>query len=276
MELVYIPEHRRREEFYLPYLIESLKSGLGKAVKVGCFFYFYRIIRTNHMNTTKSSPNQLEGVIIKTNLKQEVYRKTISSFALLKEVLKEIAEDYREQLKDKVDENVLPTFQEKGLFEAEFRIGGDILIFSMHSNVFVFNREHPIWKLDYIKSNPLNAYCGVFNIYNFLADSFKYNRYEDLGYLVARIFVNRENHFFVEGKRQSSELVKDFGSDELTKEYLKDIIETTIQYAIDFDLLVPPYEQVKIANVQQMQAEINHSRIQTGKRLGFKFSTDDI
>jgi len=228
------------------------------------------------MDAIKKDDNQLEGIILKTNLKQEVYRKTIGSFALLKEVLKELAEDYREKLKDKVDESVLPTFQEKGLFEAEFKIGGDMLIFSMHSNVFVFNREHPMWKLDYVKANPMNAYCGVFNIYNFLADSFKYNRYEDLGYLVARIFVNRENHFFVEGKRQSSELVKDFGSDELTKEYFKDIIETTIQYAIDFDLLVPPYDQVKIANVQQMQAEINHSRIQTGKRLGFKFNSDDV
>ena len=228
------------------------------------------------MDTPKKNESQFDGIILKTNLKQDVYRKTISSFGLLKEVLKDLAEEYSTKLKNKVDENVLPLYQEKGLFEAEFKLGGDLLVFSMHSNVFVFNREHPIWKLDYIKTNPLNAYCGVFSIYNFLADSFKYNRYEDLGYLVARIFVNHENHFFVEGKRQSGELVKDFGSDELTKEYLKDIIETTIQYAIDFDLLVPPYDQVKIANVQQMQAEINHSRIQTGKRLGFKFSTDDI
>ena len=228
------------------------------------------------METTTKNDNQLDGMIIKTNLKQDVYRKTVGSFALLKEVLKELAEEYREKLKDKVDENVLPIYQEKGLFEAEFRIGGDLLIFSMHSNVFVFNREHPIWKLDYIKANPMNSYCGVFSIYNFLADSFKYNRLEDLGYLIARIFVNRENHFFVEGKRQTSEVVKDFGSDELSKEYLKDIIETAVQYAIDFDLLVPPYDQVKIANVEQMHAEIYHSKIQTGKRLGFKFNSDDI
>lgn len=228
------------------------------------------------MNTKKKEINQLDGMIIKTNLKQEVYRNAVGSFALLKEVLKELAEDYREKLKGKVDDNVLPVYQEKGLFEAEFRLGGDLLIFSMHTNVFVFNREHPMWKLDYIKANPLNAYCGVFNIYNFLADSFKYSRYEDLGYLIARIFVNRENHFFVEGKRQSSELVKDFGSDEMTKAYMKEIIETTIQYAIDFDLLVPPYDQVKIATVEQMTSEINHSRIQTGKRLGFKFNSDDV
>ena len=220
--------------------------------------------------------DELVGLITKTNLKQEVYRNTVRSFGLLKEVLRELVEEYHEKLKDKVEDNILPSFQEKGLFEAEFRIGGDVLIFSMHSNVFVFNREHPIWKLEYIKANPQNSYCGVFNIYNFLADSFKYNRYQDLGYLIARIFVNRENHFFVEGKRQSSELVKDFGSDELTKEYLKEIIETSVNYAIDFDLLVPPYDQVKIATVEQMQVEISHSKIQTGKRLGFKFNSDDI
>ncbi|MDP2890252.1 MAG: hypothetical protein Q8P34_14960, partial [Bacteroidota bacterium] len=201
---------------------------------------------------------------------------TVAMFAVLKEVLRELADEYREQLKDKVDESVLPFFQEKGPFEAEFKLGGDVLIFSMHSNVFVFNREHPIWKLEYIKANAMNSYCGVFSIYNFLADSFKYNRTQDLGYLIARIFVNRENHFFVEGKRQSNEVVKDFGIDELTKEYLKDIIETAVQYAIDFDLLVPPYDDVKIATVEQMQFEINHSRIQTGKRLGFKFNSDDI
>jgi hypothetical protein len=228
------------------------------------------------MNTENSNDKQLDSLIIKTNLKQEVYLNSIKMFAILKDVLRELSEEYRVLLKDKVDDNVLPSFQEKGPFEAEFKLGGDMLIFSMHSNVFVFNREHPIWKLDYIKANPLNSYCGVFNIYNFLADSFKYNRYQDLGYLIARIFVNHENHFFVEGKRQSSEIVKDFGIDELTREYLKDIIETSVKYAIDFDLLVPPYDQVKIATVEQMQVEINHSRIQTGKRLGFKFNSDDV
>ena len=122
------------------------------------------------MNAENKAVNELDGLIVKTNLKQEVYRNTVKSFGMLKEVLKELAEEYHEMLKDKVDDNVLPAFQEKGLFEAEFRIGGDVLIFSMHSNVFVFNREHPIWKLDYIKANPMNSYCGVFNIYNFLAD----------------------------------------------------------------------------------------------------------
>lgn len=220
--------------------------------------------------------NVLNDLVTKTNLKQEVYKNTLKTFGVLKDVLRELADEYREKLKGQVDDHVLPVFTEKGMFEAEFRIGGDTLIVSMHSNVFVFDRDHPIWKLEYIKNDKLNSYCGVFNIYNFLSDSFKYNRTQDLGYLVARIFVNRENHFFVEGKRQSSDLVKDLGTDELSAENLKEIIETALHYTINFDLLVPPYDQVKIATVEQMEVEISHSKIQTGKRLGFKFNSDDV
>ena len=171
---------------------------------------------------------------------------------------------------------MLPSFHEKGPFEAEFRLAADMLLFSMHSNVFVFNREHPVWKVEYIKKDPLNSYCGIVNIYNFLSDSFKYNRMQDLGYLIARIFINRENHFFVEGKRQSGELVKDFEKDVISKDVVKQILDTSIRYAIEFDLLVPPYDQVKIASVEQMKEEINQSKIQTGKRLGFKFNSDDV
>ena len=173
-----------------------------------------------------SNATPMEGLIGKTNLKQEVYRNTVAMFAVLKEVLRELAEEYRDQLKNKVDENVLPFFQEKGPFEAEFKLGGDVLIFSMHSNVFVFNREHPIWKLDYIKANAMNSYCGVFSIYNFLADSFKYNRVNDLGYLVARIFVNNEFHFIVEGKRQVEFLMNNALQQEITEDSLKKILET--------------------------------------------------
>ena len=220
--------------------------------------------------------NKLENLIAKSTIKQLAYNNVYEAFGLIKIVLKELVDEYREILKGKVDEDVLPVFQEKGVFEAEFKLAGDLLIFSMHSNIFVFDRDHPIWKTDYVKANGANSFCGVINIYNFLADSFKYNRVSDLGYLIARIFINWENHFFVEGKRQSDEVVKDFVKDTVNKVILRKIIETSIQYAIDFDLLVPPYDNVKIASVEQMMVEISHSKIQTGKRLGFKFNSDDI
>ena len=54
----------------------------------------------------------------------------------------------------------------------------------------------------YPEENPNRGFCGLIHIYNFLNDSFKYNRVHDLGYLIGRIFINHENHFMVQGKRQ--------------------------------------------------------------------------
>ena len=228
------------------------------------------------MNLPEDKSKNLESIVLKSNVKQKVYQNTLYSFNLLKEALRELVDEYSVLLKGKISAESLPTFHEKGLFEAEFRLAADMLLFSMHSNVFVFNREHPVWKIDYIKNDPLNSYSGIIHIYNFLSDSFKYNRMQDLGYLIARIFINRENHFFVEGKRQSGELVKDFQNDVISKEVIKQILDTSIRYAIEFDLLVPPYDQIKIASVEQMQEEIIHSKMKTGKRVGFKFNSDDV
>jgi hypothetical protein len=97
-----------------------------------------------------------------------------------------------------------------------------------------------------------------------------------LGYLIGRIFINRENHYFVEGKRQMGFLYNNFGQATINKEAIIKIIETAILYSLEFDLLVPPYDMVKIASVAQMNTKIESSKLQTGKRLGFKFNSDDV
>ncbi len=218
----------------------------------------------------------LEAFVIKSTVKQKVYSNTLQSFRLLKKVLKLLEKEYISTLKEQVQPISLPLFRERGPFEAEFEIGGDLLIFSMHSNVFEFDNKHPVLKSPYIQSDPLRSYCGMINIYNFLADSFKYSREKDLGYLVARIFINKDNHFFVEGKRQTEENVKSFAIDTISPGVLRQILETAIGYCIEFDLLVPPYDQVKLATVEQMQQKIIHSKMITGKRLGFVFNSDDV
>ncbi len=218
----------------------------------------------------------LEAFVIKSTVKQKVYENTLQTFVILKKVLKQLEKDYLSIIKNQVSANSLPVYKDRGTFEAEFKIGGDLLIFSMHSNVFEFDDKHPVWNTAYIKEDPLRSYCGTINIYNFLSDSFKYNRVNDLGYLVARIFINKDKHFFVEGKRQTDETVKDYAIDTISPGILRQIVETAIQYSIEFDLLVPVYDQVKMATVDQMREKINHSKMVTGKRLGFGFNSDDV
>ncbi len=228
------------------------------------------------MNSKEYRASLLEAYAIKSTVKQEVYRNTTEAFLILKKVLKQLEKDYIHLLKSKVLEVSYPKYQDKGPFEMEFKIGGDLLLFSMHSNVFEFDNHHPVHKLSYVEEDPLRSYCGMIMIYNFLADSFRYNRGNDLGYLIARVFINREKHFFVEGKRQSGEPVKDFSVDTISPGILREIVETAIEYSVSFDLLVPPYEQVKMATVDQMQEKIVHSKMITGKRVGFTFRTDDV
>lgn len=217
----------------------------------------------------------LNNLSEKSGMKQIVYDNTFATFNLIKEVLHEMATDYNNAFKG-VDKRVKLEYHDRGKFEAEIRIAGDILVFSMHSNVFQFDRDHNIWKLSYVKDNPNASYCGIINVYNFLRDSFKYNRLDDLGYLIGRVFINRDYHYFVEGKRQMGFLYNNFGNATIDKESLISIIQSSILYTLEFDLLVPPYDVVKIASVNQMNTKIENSKLQTGKRLGYKFNSDDV
>jgi len=211
----------------------------------------------------------------KSLLKQKVYDNTLHTFSNVKEILKSLSKEMNVSISG-FDQRIKLEYTDRSSFDAQIKIAGDILLFTMHSNIFQFDREHPAWKTAYIQKNKYNAYSGIINIYNYLSDSFKYSRLEDLGYLIARIFVNHENQYFVEGKRQMGMLFTNYGNEEISKAALQNIILTAIQYALEFDLLVPPYDTVKIATVGQAEAKIQSSRVITGKRVGFQFNSDDV
>mgnify|MGYP001162326802 CR=1 FL=1 len=210
-------------------------------------------------------------------LKQDVFSNIILNFKVLKNVLKEIGDDLKDRI-DQVDERVIIEYKDSGEFEAQLRVSGDLLLFQMHSNVFKFDMENSLWKTSYLSKNQNRGYCGVINIYNFLNDSFKYNRVNDIGYLIGRIFINYENHFMVQGKRQLGFLYNDFINSQIDKDKLKSIVQSSILYALDFDLLVPNYEIVKEISVNQVRLISDTLKLKTGKRLGFTFqnNNDDI
>lgn len=225
------------------------------------------------MNHKESQELMFNLVKEKSVLKQDVFNNIILNFKVLKQVLKEVCDDLSTRI-SQVDERVIIEYKETGEFEAKVRVAGDLLIFQMHTNVFKFDRENSLWKTVYLSENDNRGYCGIINIYNFLNDSFKYNRYNDLGYLVGRIFINHENHFMVEGKRQLGFLYNDFVNHILDKDKLKSIIQSAIIYCLDFDLLVPNYDIIKEVSVREINQRIDDSRIKTGKRLGFVFNSN--
>lgn len=228
-------------------------------------------------NKTGDKREQIvETLKTKSALLQRIFDNTQQVFGQLKEILQEYAVEVNEQLEGVTDKRVKMEYRDRGKFEAQLQLASDILIFSMHTNVFQFERENIIWQNSYVKQDKQNAYCGVINIYNFLSDSFKYNRSADEGYLVARMFINRDFQYMVEGKRQVTYRHDNFGQGAITPEALTDIIENTMAYTLDFDLLVPPYDAVKLVSVDQMNTKIENSKLQTGKRLGYQFRSDDV
>lgn len=216
------------------------------------------------------------GLREKSQLKADVFDQSLEVFNLLKDVLSETSNDLNDMLEEHCNRRVRLEYRDRGRYEAELKFADDVLIFSMHTDIFQFDRNHSIWKNPHIKEDPSRSYCGVICVYNFLSDSLKYNRTEDLGYLVARIYVNKDKSFFVEGKRQKKQNTSIFGKYTLGREELVSIVQTAILYTLSFDLLVPPFDIVKVASVDQINAKIESAKLRTGKRMGFEYNSDDV
>tara|TARA_B100000902_G_scaffold42234_1_gene49936 strand:- start:30024 stop:30689 length:666 start_codon:yes stop_codon:yes gene_type:complete len=207
----------------------------------------------------------------KASTKQDVYRKTQSVFSDLQNLLKAKSISLTKKILDK-DKSIKVLFSSKGKFEAQLKFSGDTLLFHMHSNVFDFPAGHAIHKTKYVKEDNLRTFCGVIHIYNFLSDSLKYNRMNDEGYLIARIFVNKDYHFFVEGDKQLGFLFNDFVKQVIDKHELEKIIESAMIYSLNFDLQVPNISDVNVVSVHQILQMNTSQKIRTAKRLGYKFS----
>lgn len=212
-----------------------------------------------------------EKILEKGGLKLDVYHNTYDCFQDMKVLAKCMIENLKKKVV-KVDQRIQFSYSDHGEFEADLKFGGDMLVISMHTNIFEFPREHDIMNLSYIKQDITRSYCGIINMYNFLADSYKYNRVNDLGYLIARIFVNREYHYFVEGKRQIGLMYNNFSKAKLDRISMKKILETATNYCVDFDLLTPVYDSIKVVSVSERLE--NSMNLRTGKRLGFRFQVD--
>lgn len=213
----------------------------------------------------------LDILLHKSALKQDIFQDTHLVFNRLKKVLNEEATALKADIHD---DRIRMQYIDKGDYEAQIFVGSDVLLFHMHTNVFLLPEAHPFWQLEYLRENPDNGYFGIIYIYNFLAQSFIQGRMEDPGYLIGRIFVNKEGHFFIEGKGALGTSFRDVEKSILTEDMLRDIIHTSFAYALDFDLLTPPYEIVSKINVRQIQVMSSSLNMQTGKRLGFKFEAE--
>ncbi|MBR4648010.1 MAG: hypothetical protein IKO75_12935 [Bacteroidales bacterium] len=213
-------------------------------------------------------------LITKGELKQSIFTVTLETMQLFKDAAKSFEEHYRDNYAD--DHDSIPVlFTNKNQYQFMLKFGGDVLIFLMHTNIFEFSRDHEVMRTPYIKEDKDRSYCGMIQIFNFLGDSLKYDRVNDLGYMIGRIFINKEGHYYIEGKRELAQVINNFSSNEISADAVKEILSSAIRYTLNFDLLVPNYEDMKIITVNDiLQLEEQTNLLRTGKRLGFRFEQD--
>ncbi len=209
----------------------------------------------------------------KASTKQLVYRNTKEVFGQLKEIMKALTYELTSEIYQ-VDPNVTIKYYDKGELEVHLKFSADTLVFMMHTNVFDFESDHYIQKTKYIMADPLREFCGMIQIYNFLADSIKYNREEDLGYLVGRIFVNKEKHFFIEGKRPLAFLYNELATCIISDETLRNVVIEAMYYCLNFDLLAPPLDAVNYISVEQKNLMSFGGGMPTSKHLGFRMESE--
>ena len=225
----------------------------------------------------KSLPKEskiLNALLAKADLKQQIYTKATEGFALIREELNNVSSWIDDNIK-KQGVNASIHSVDRGEYETEFKFAGDTLFFIMHTNIFTFPPENFIYKTAYVKEDPTRAFFGMIMIYNFLSDSISYTRVNDIGYLLGRVFINKDNHYFMQGKKQYSFLHRDFSNLIFNKTAVRSIVEIAITQAVYFDLFVPPIENAQQISLLEKIQSTGTLALKTGKRVGFDLDLYD-
>jgi len=216
--------------------------------------------------------NIVQHIQNKSVIKQQTYKHLLEAFGQIKEQASSLVSQINERTQN-VDKDVTVVMEEISSTEFHVKVAGDLLVFLLHTNIVTFDNEHAIVNSRQIEEDANRRYFGQIMVYNFMSDSVKYNRLNDPGYLVARLLINYENHFFVEGEGQLNFLFKNISDHQITPLDLDVIIKLSITEAAQSDLITPPFQDIKYISLNQKMEKDHH--LGAGEKIGFKMSYQD-
>lgn len=205
----------------------------------------------------------------KSTAKQITYKLLLSAFKLLSKESKRVVDELKVKVRPG-DEDV--TIDYKDIHEHEFQVklAGDLLVFVLHTNIVTFDEGHPVMQEPYIHSNEVNRYFGQIMIYNFMSDSVKFNRVNDPGYLVARLLINHEGRYVIEGEGRLGALFNKISSAPITEGELNVLVKLALTIAIENDLMAPPFTDVRFITLYQKMEKTQE--LGGGQKIGFRMS----
>lgn len=205
----------------------------------------------------------------KSTAKQITYKNLLAAFNLLRKESHRIATELAAQAKPS-DDDVTIYYRDVNEHEFEVKLAGDLLVFVLHTNIVTFDPNSPVMKDPYIRANSVNRYFGQIMVYNFMADSLKYNRINDPGYLLVRLLVNHEGRYVVEGDGQLATLAEKISPQPITEEELTILVKIAMTLAIENDLMAPAFPDVRFITVHQKLEKTQE--LGAGQKIGFQMS----
>ena len=211
----------------------------------------------------------LEGLTQKSAAKQAIYRNTLDAFNMCKKVSKDLVSKLSTRV-NPLDSSVLIEYRDVSELEFHVKIAGDLLIFVMHSNIVTFPEEYDLMKTEYVDADFKRRFFGQIMAYNFMADSIKYSRLNDPGYLLGRVLINIENHFYLEGVDQLDLRYKDISKNVISEEVIEIMVESAMIAAVNNDLMAQDLEDIRKISVKQ---KLDNQQVSRATKVGFNFSS---
>ncbi|HZY79749.1 MAG TPA: hypothetical protein VFE50_09510 [Cyclobacteriaceae bacterium] len=205
----------------------------------------------------------------KSTAKQITYKNLLAAFDILRKEAKRIVTELSTRVNPS-DEDVTLHFREVHEHEFEVKLAGDLISFVLHTNVVTFDPSSPVMQDPYIKEKVVNRYFGQIMIYNFMADSLKFNRINDPGYLLARLLINHEGRYVVEGDGRLAALALKISPAPITPEELSILVKLVLSSAIENDLMAPPFPDVRFITLHQKMEKTQE--LGGGQKIGFRMS----
>jgi hypothetical protein len=213
--------------------------------------------------------NQIfEGLKQKSTAKQAIYRNTLAAFDCLRIVSQELVLELTHKLTP-LDSSVVIEYRSINDMEFHIRFSGDLLVFVMHSNIVTFPDDYGPMPSKYVETDFRRRFFGHIMAYNFMADSIKYQRLNDPGYLVGRLLVNIENHYYLEGVQQLELPDNDMSDNLICPETMRLFVESAMIAAVNNDLIAPPLPEIQKISVKQ---KLENQQVSRGSKVGFSFS----
>lgn len=215
----------------------------------------------------------VNGLHQKSITKQAIYRNTQKTFMRLKDISQELVDELTERI-TKQDANVIIEYRNVGEHEFHIKFSGDLLVFVMHSNIITFPDDYEIMRNEYIDEDFRRRFFGHIMAYNFMADTIKYNRLDDPGYLVGRMLINIDNHFCIEGVKQLGlpyEEVTNIAKNVITDKTLRVIVESAMVAAVNNDLMGQDISDIDRITLKQ---KLENTHLIRSRKLGFQISPE--